>query len=75
MAAGDFDGDGRADLAVGVPLEGIENPHDQEGAVNVVYGTARGLSVTGDQFFHQNTLGIKGIAEYNDEFGWSLASR
>ena len=37
LAAGDFDGDGRVDLAVGVPDEGFEGT--RVGAVNVIYGS------------------------------------
>ena len=41
LAAGDFDGDGRDDLAVGVPGESV-GAVDDAGAVNVLYGTASG---------------------------------
>lgn len=42
LAVGDFDGDGRDDLAVGTPLDddaGLENV----GLVNILYGSATGL--------------------------------
>lgn len=41
VATGDFNGDGYADLAVGVPLEDVDG-HDDAGAVNVVYGARHG---------------------------------
>ena len=45
-AGADFDNDGFADLAVGVPGE-----NDFAGAVNVLYGTGAGITGTGAQVF------------------------
>jgi hypothetical protein len=42
-ASGDFNGDGFADLAVGAPYEDVGTVADA-GAVNVLYGSAAGLS-------------------------------
>jgi FG-GAP repeat len=73
LAGGDFDNDGASDLAVGAPREdlgGIPNA----GAVNVLYGSAGGLSGTGSQFFTQGTPGVGGRAEGNDLFGSVLAA-
>src|SRR6185369_11647957 len=42
LAARDFDGDGFADLAIGVPGEDVGAAVDA-GAVNVLYGRAQGL--------------------------------
>jgi len=72
MAAGDFDGDGFADLAIGVPGEAIGSTTGA-GLVNVIYGSASGLSSSGNKAFHQNTSGIAGTAEPGDGFGTSLA--
>ena len=44
LAAGDFNGDGFGDLAVGVPSESEVSPF--AGAVNVLYGSAAGLTST-----------------------------
>jgi hypothetical protein len=41
--------------------------------VNVIYGTASGLSAQGAQIFSRNILGIGGFAEASDLFGFSLA--
>jgi FG-GAP repeat len=68
----DFNGDGYADLAVGVPQEGIDDPHGSEGGVNVIYGSAGGLSSAGNQFWSQNSPGILGVAEPLDQFGWAV---
>jgi FG-GAP repeat protein len=69
----DFDNDGFADLAVGVPLEDVQG-RDGAGAVNVLYGSAGGLTGTGSQLFWQGASGVAGTAEATDEFGSSLAA-
>jgi FG-GAP repeat protein len=69
----DFNGDGFADLAVGVPGE-----DDGAGGVNVIYGSkfviieGGGLTATGDQFWNQDSGGIEDTAASNDRFGASL---
>lgn len=69
----DFNGDGYADLAIGVPAENIGTAYDA-GAVNVLYGSAGGLSAAGDQFWHQNISEVQDNAELYDNFGYSLAT-
>jgi hypothetical protein len=73
LAAGDFDNDGFADLAVGVPLEAIGSIRGA-GAVNVLYGSANGLTGTGSQLFRQGAGGVKGTAETDDLFGHALSA-
>jgi hypothetical protein len=73
LAAGDFNGDTRADLAAGAPFENIGATVDP-GAVGVVYGSAGGLSPAGSQAFWQGTGGVAGAAEAGDELGWALAA-
>ena len=70
----DFNGDGRADLAVGVPLEDFATGKTNDGGVNVIYGSAGGLTATGNQFWSQDSTGIFGGAESGDVFGLSLAT-
>ena len=70
--AGDFDDDGRDDLAVGVPFEGFVGAGGA-GAVNVLYGSASGLASTGNQLWYQNSPGIEDSAEDNDVLGWAVA--
>ena len=70
----DFNGDGFADLAVGAIGEKLAGMKGRGGAVNVIYGTAQGLNAVGNQFWSQNSRGIKGTAEAHDFFGWSLAT-
>lgn len=72
LAAGDINGDGFTDLAVGVPLENVAFTDD--GAVNVIFGRAGGLDTTGNQFLHQgNTSGVESN-EAGDQFGAALAT-
>lgn len=75
LVAGDFNGDGRADLAIGVPGEDI-GAASNAGAVNVLYGSASRLTSKGDQFWHQDSADasgdILGVAQTDDEFGDEL---
>lgn len=69
VGTGDFDGKGYADLAVGVPTEDLDGDVDA-GAVNVLYGSASGLTSTNDDFWHQDSTGINNTAEDDDWFGY-----
>jgi hypothetical protein len=71
--AGDFNGDGVADLAVGVPGEDVDGIEDA-GAVNVLYGSAAGLTAAGDQLFSQDSPGVADVAEAGDRFGSAVAA-
>nr|WP_203644995.1 FG-GAP-like repeat-containing protein [Streptomyces sp. SID14478] len=68
IAAGDVNGDGYADIAVGVPGEAIGTVKDA-GAVVLLKGGKGGLSGTGAQAFHQSTAGVPGASEKGDQFG------
>lgn len=72
LEAGDLDGDGHDDLAVGVPRETIGEGY-HAGAVNVLYGTPTGLDATRDVLLHQDVDGIGGKPEDFDNYGESLA--
>jgi hypothetical protein len=73
----DFNGDGFADLAVGVPEEDVDGAVDA-GAVQVIYGSADGLngdSPIDDQFWTENGFGLSTIvSEFNDHFGSAVAT-
>ena len=59
----------------GYRFESREATNAQEaGAVHIIYGTARGLSAAGDQIWHQDSVGVSGVAETNDWFGFALAA-
>lgn len=72
LAAGDFDDDGRDDLAVGVPNQDV-NGVANSGAVAIFYGSAGGLFPTTTALFTQQLLAAAGN-EANDQFGITLAS-
>jgi FG-GAP repeat len=69
LAAGDFNNDGFADLAVGAPFENVGATVDA-GAVSVLYGSPGGLTTSGGQLFVQPVSAV----ETGDQFGWSLAA-
>jgi uncharacterized protein (TIGR03437 family) len=69
LAAGDFNGDGWDDLAIGSPGES-----SARGIVNVIYGGPGGLTSAGNQTWEQGVGGIDGNAETNDLFGSAVAA-
>ena len=72
LAAGDFDGNGFDDLAVGVPGE-----DGSEGVVNVIYGSGGGLTSNGNQRWQQGDDRdgrLEGGREDNDAFGSDLVA-
>jgi hypothetical protein len=73
LAAKDFDDDGFADLAIGVPGENLEGKSNA-GAVNVLYGSAAGLTAARTQLWHQGRPGVKGAVERGDRFGSALTA-
>ncbi|MEW2291009.1 FG-GAP-like repeat-containing protein [Streptomyces sp. NPDC047841] len=68
ISAGDVNGDGYADLAVGVPGEEIDD-HDYAGGVHIFKGRAGGLSGAGSQWFARNTRGVPGVLTADEQFG------
>ena len=64
--SGDFNGDGRSDLAVSVEGQTVGG-QAFAGAVQVMYGSRHGLSGTRDRVFTQDTPGVKETAEPGDE--------
>ena len=76
LTSGDFNGDGRDDLAIGIKWEQI-NSKSEVGAVEVIYGSSSGLSATSarpDQFWTQDSPDINDATESEDQFGYSLSS-
>jgi hypothetical protein len=75
LAAGDFDGDGADDLAVGIPgatCAGFTNA----GSVMVLRGQLNtgGLDAAGVQYWSQAMSGIEDSCETNDRFGTALVA-
>ena len=73
LAAGDFDGDGVCDLAVGAPGESLSDIRGC-GAVHAIYGGSNGLKLTGNQFFSRLTQGVFGGAFADAHFGQALTA-
>ena len=77
LVAGDFDGNGIADLAAGAPDSGdlaLLPEIDRPGAVAVFYGSTDGLDTSSSELWHQDSPGIPGDDEANDQFATSLAA-
>ncbi|QPP10767.1 integrin-like protein [Streptomyces bathyalis] len=83
LAAGDFDGDGHDDLALGecreIADENIDDPCGPEelakgGGIHTHYGSpASGSFGSRAQTLNQDTAGVPGVAENGDRFGAALA--
>ena len=78
VAKGDFDNDGFDDLVVGAPGNNISSNGstvNNAGAITAVYGSSNGLQTNRRvQLLTQNSPGIHGAAEQNDNFGEVLAT-
>ena len=69
LAAGDFNGDGYDDLAVGTPGE-----NNARGTVNIIYGSGGGLTADGNVRRQQGDDGVPDDDENNDGFAEVLAA-
>ncbi|MDH6225922.1 FG-GAP-like repeat-containing protein [Streptomyces sp. MJP52] len=70
--ASDFNGDGYADLAVGVP-EGAVDGRARAGYVSVLWGGAQGVGAHGGTRISQATAEVPGVPEAGDRFGSAVA--
>jgi hypothetical protein len=71
LAAGDIDGDGHADLVVGVPGEGLSGNRNA-GMLHVFSGGPLGLSGQASTNIHQDVDGIRGRLHAGDAFASAL---
>ncbi|MFF5496155.1 FG-GAP repeat protein [Streptomyces aquilus] len=71
MAAGDVNGDGFPDIAVGAAQETIGSAK-HAGTVTILRGSATGLTGTGAKSYSQNTTNVPGTAESYDQFGYAV---
>ncbi|MFF0135606.1 FG-GAP repeat protein [Streptomyces sp. NPDC005227] len=69
----DFDGDGFADLVVGVP-DGAVDGEAKAGYVDVVWGGPKGLGSSGNTRVTQARPGIPGTPEKGDRFGAAVSA-
>lgn len=72
LVAGDFNNDGRDDLAAGAPYNRVND--ETYGVVQILYGTASGLAAQNVQYLHQNLANVDDNNEPQDLFGQCLAS-
>jgi hypothetical protein len=72
LGAGDFDGDGFGDLAIGVPGERFAGT-ESAGGITVLYGAPGQLSARHNQFWYQGSDGVAGEVEQDDHFGGALS--
>jgi FG-GAP repeat len=63
----DFNGDGFLDMAIG-DRQQVVNGHVGAGALNVLYGSATGLTLTGNQFFTEDSPGMAGNGASDDDW-------
>ncbi|HEX8105302.1 MAG TPA: FG-GAP repeat protein [Solirubrobacteraceae bacterium] len=70
---GDFNGDGRADLAIGAPGE-TDDASAAAGAVHVLYGSPTGLTTAGSQLWTQDSPGVIEVTDSGDRFGAAIAT-
>ncbi|WP_340558854.1 FG-GAP repeat protein [Streptomyces sp. GSL17-111] len=72
LAAGDLDGDGYDDLAVGQPLDSADGKANA-GSVKVLFGSADGLRADSALWVDQDSPHAPGVPEEGDRFGEQLA--
>ncbi|MFJ4435433.1 FG-GAP-like repeat-containing protein [Streptomyces sp. NPDC088923] len=78
LAVGDVDGDGCADVAVGVPGEALERGGKNladAGSVVLLKGSWKGLTGEGATAVTQDTKGVPGVSEAGDGFGQAVSLR
>ncbi len=79
LATGDFDGDGRTDLLIGIPYKDVNGSADA-GAVHLLYGgydtqlQKPGLKTEGNRLLYQGADVLTETPEDGDFFGWALAT-
>ncbi len=73
LACGDFDGDGFDDLVIGVAFEDFGSFSHNAGMIEILPGWSGGLASDFAYSIDQDTSGVDGGSEDQDQFGYSLA--
>jgi hypothetical protein len=73
LAVGDFDANGRADLAIGIPGETTGGAANS-GAVYIVYQGVAGLMNSDEEVFYRGFNGLTGTPTANEQLGFALAA-
>ncbi|HZZ27006.1 MAG TPA: hypothetical protein VFE46_03285 [Pirellulales bacterium] len=73
IAVGDFNGDGYTDLAIGAPGRTVAGAAGA-GAVNIIYGSATGLTVAGNQLWTEINAIPGTLIQANSAFGTKLTT-
>ena len=78
VASGDLNADGYDDVVIGVPGEfrcwNAIGVCGDVGGINILYGSANGITAAGNEYITQRTNGISGIPNVGEEFGASVAT-
>lgn len=72
LAAGDVNGDGHCDLAIGQPLD-YAGGANNAGTIKLMFGTSTGLNAADTIQIDQSTPNVPGSPEAEDRFGEQLA--
>lgn len=73
LDSADFNRDGYADLAIGVPGETMRSA-DRTGAVEALYGGPSGLRARGSQLWYEGSPGVPGDPGVLHQFGTALGA-
>lgn len=70
-ALGDLNGDGKADLVLGISYD--KSIKESAGSVLVMFGSSKGLTTSHSLLLSQNTAGVLGNAKTGDQFGAAVS--
>jgi hypothetical protein len=73
IAIGDVNRDGKADVAISDPIDQAVSEGPTFGSVTLLYGSSKGITTKGAQFFTESTKGIPGNRSGKHLFGQSIA--